>query len=368
MSDRVTDTSSAVDVRFARVTKRFSDTVAVKELTLDIPRGSFFSLLGPSGCGKTTTLRLIAGFELPDEGDVFIRQTRVNEIPPYRRDFAMVFQNFALFPHLTVTDNVAFGLRMSGVARAERAAAVADALALVKLGGLADRFPKQLSGGQQQRVAIARAIVMKPAVLLLDEPLGALDKNLREAMQVELRALQRQLDLTMVFVTHDQEEALTMSDGIAVMRNGVIEQLGAPREIYENPATEFIATFLGASNLIEATVTATDTGAGTSLVTAGCGSMVVNGTHPVGARLKLAIRPERLLLTPAAEAAPGMIEAVVRDVVYRGMTAQVYLEGRGQPLLAFVQNTTSSALDWPPGSRVGVGMPAESLVLLRDQP
>jgi spermidine/putrescine ABC transporter ATP-binding subunit len=366
MSEFVIDTSSTVDVRLARVTKRYGDTTAVKNVTLDIPRGSFFSLLGPSGCGKTTMLRLIAGFELPDEGDVFIRQTHVNDIPPYRRDFAMVFQNFALFPHLTVADNVAFGLRMSGVARAERAAAVANALALVKLGGFTDRFPKQLSGGQQQRVAIARAIVMKPAVLLLDEPLGALDKNLREAMQVELRALQRQLDLTMVFVTHDQEEALTMSDGIAVMRNGVIEQLGAPREIYENPATEFIATFLGASNLIEATVIGT--GPGTSLVTAECGSMLVNGQHPVGAKLKLAIRPERLLLTEAGTAEPGMIEALVRDVVYRGMTAQVYLDSGSQPLLAFVQNTASSALDWPQGSRVGVRMPAESLVLLRDQP
>jgi putative spermidine/putrescine transport system ATP-binding protein/spermidine/putrescine transport system ATP-binding protein len=366
MSDPVTDTPSAVDVRFTGVTKRFGDAIAVKNLTLDIPRGAFFSLLGPSGCGKTTTLRLIAGFELPDEGDVLIRQMRVNDVPPYRRNFAMVFQNFALFPHLTVADNVAFGLRMSGVARAERTAAVANALALVKLGGFADRFPKQLSGGQQQRVAIARAIVMKPAVLLLDEPLGALDKNLREAMQVELRALQRQLDLTMVFVTHDQEEALTMSDGIAVMRNGVIEQLGPPREIYENPATEFIATFLGASNLIDGTVTGTDTQM--SLVTAECGNMVVNGQHPVGTKLKLAIRPERLVLTQAGGAEPGMIDAVVRDVVYRGMTAQVYLDSGRQPLLAFVQNTASSALDWPPGSRVGVRMPAESLVLLRDQP
>jgi spermidine/putrescine ABC transporter ATP-binding subunit len=366
MSDLVTDTSSAVDVRFVCVTKRYGDTTAVKNLTLDIPRGSFFSLLGPSGCGKTTTLRLIAGFELPDEGDVFIRQAHVNDVPPYRRDFAMVFQNFALFPHLTVADNVAFGLRMSGVAKMDRAAAVANALALVKLGGLTDRFPKQLSGGQQQRVAIARAIVMKPAVLLLDEPLGALDKNLREAMQVELRALQRQLDLTMIFVTHDQEEALTMSDGIAVMRNGVIEQLGPPREIYENPATEFIATFIGASNLIEATVAGT--GTQTSLVTAECGNLVVNGRHPIGAKLKLAIRPERLVLTQAGRVEPGMIEAVVRDVVYRGMTAQVYLDSGSQPLLAFVQNTASSALDWPPGSRVGVRMPTESLVLLRDQP
>ena len=367
MSDPVTDIpSAAIDVRFRRVTKRYGDAAAVKALTLDIPRGSFFSLLGPSGCGKTTTLRLIAGFELPDEGDVFIRDTRVNDIPPFRRDFAMVFQNFALFPHLSVADNVAFGLRMSGVGRSERAAAVANVLSLVKLDGFADRFPKQLSGGQQQRVAIARAIVMKPAVLLLDEPLGALDKNLREAMQVELRALQRQLGLTMVFVTHDQEEALTMSDGIAVMRDGVIEQLGAPREIYEKPATEFVATFLGASNLIEAVVTESD--AESSLVSTQCGVLVVSRRDPVGARLKLAIRPERLLLTPAGPTQPGVIEAVVRDVVYRGMTAQVYLDCGSQPLLAFVQNSANSAIDWPPGHRVGVRMPAESLIILGDRP
>ena len=367
MSDPVTDTPApAVDVRFNNVTKRFGDAAAVKALTLDIPRGSFFSLLGPSGCGKTTTLRLIAGFELPDEGDVFIRQTRVNDIPPYRRDFAMVFQNFALFPHLSVADNVAFGLRMSGIAKSERTVAVANVLSLVKLDGFADRYPKQLSGGQQQRVAIARAIVMKPAVLLLDEPLGALDKHQRESMQVELRALQRQLGLTMVFVTHDQEEALTMSDAIAVMRDGVIEQLGAPREIYEKPATEFVATFLGASNLIEVTVT--ECSAETSRVSTASGDLIVNGRHPVGARLKLAIRPERLLLAPADAAQQGVIEAVVRDVVYRGMTAQVYLESGSQPLLAFVQNSANAAIDWPTGSRVGVRMPAESLVILGDKP
>ncbi len=362
----MTEPSPTADVRFKAVTKRYGDATAVKALTLDIPRGSFFSLLGPSGCGKTTTLRLIAGFELPDEGDVFIRDTRVNDIPPYRRDFAMVFQNFALFPHLSVADNVAFGLRMSGVGRQEREAAVANALALVKLGGFTDRYPKQLSGGQQQRVAIARAIVMKPAVLLLDEPLGALDKNLRESMQVELRALQRQLGLTTVFVTHDQEEALTMSDAIAVMRDGVIEQLGAPRDIYEKPATEFVATFLGASNLIEATVT--ESGGATSLVSTPSGPLIVNGRHSVGAKLKLAIRPERLLLTPAGATQPSVIEAVVRDVVYRGMTAQVYLDCGSQPLLAFVQNSAITAIDWPPGSRVAVQMPPESLVVLGDEP
>lgn len=365
MSDPTT-ASGAPDVRFDNVTKRYGDAVAVKQLTLSIPRGAFYSLLGPSGCGKTTTLRLIAGFELPEEGDVFIREARVNDIPPYRRDFAMVFQNFALFPHLTVADNVAFGLRMSGVARSERATAVANALALVKLGSFADRYPKQLSGGQQQRVAIARAIVMKPAVLLLDEPLGALDKNLREAMQVELRALQQQLGLTMVFVTHDQEEALTMSDGIAVMRDGVVEQLGTPRAIYERPSTEFVATFLGASNLIDGTVTGSS--ADTSLVSAKCGDLVLAGRHPAGTKLKLAVRPERLLLSPAAAIRPGSLEAVVRNVVYRGMTAHIYLECGGEPLLAFVQNTAGSAIDWPPGCRVGVEVPAESLVVLGHQP
>ena len=242
----MTEPSPTADVRFKAVTKRYGDATAVKALTLDIPRGSFFSLLGPSGCGKTTTLRLIAGFELPDEGDVFIRDTRVNDIPPYRRDFAMVFQNFALFPHLSVADNVAFGLRMSGVGRQEREAAVANALALVKLGGFTDRYPKQLSGGQQQRVAIARAIVMKPAVLLLDEPLGALDKNLRESMQVELRALQRQLGLTTVFVTHDQDEAMQLADLVVVMSMGRIEQIGRPQDIRARPATAFVRDFIAA--------------------------------------------------------------------------------------------------------------------------
>jgi putative spermidine/putrescine transport system ATP-binding protein/spermidine/putrescine transport system ATP-binding protein len=359
----MSDSSSVAapsDVRFEAVTKRYGKAVAVKALSLGIPRGSFFSLLGPSGCGKTTTLRLIGGFETPDEGDVFIRDRRVTETAPYRRDFAMVFQNFALFPHLTVAENVAFGLRMSGVAREERAKAVTTALAMVKLSGFAERYPKQLSGGQQQRVAIARAIVMKPAVLLLDEPLGALDKNLRESMQVELRGLQRELGITTVFVTHDQEEALTMSDRIAVMRDGVIEQLGAPREVYERPATEFVATFLGASNLIDATVV--ESGAGGSLVEAACGRFAVAGAHKQGEQLRLAIRPERVLLRP--DRSPDTLSALVRDVVYRGVTAHVFLECGTLPLLAFIQNSAQTAIDWKPGQEVGVGLPAESLVRL----
>jgi spermidine/putrescine ABC transporter ATP-binding subunit len=349
------------DVRFEAVTKRFGRAVAVRDLTLAIPRGMFFSLLGPSGCGKTTTLRLVAGFEQPEEGDVFIRSERVTGVPPFRRNFAMVFQNFALFPHLDVADNVAFGLKMLRVPQAERARQVRDALALVRLDGFAGRYPKQLSGGQQQRVAIARAIVMKPAVLLLDEPLGALDKNLRESMQVELRSLQRQLGITTVFVTHDQEEALTMSDRIAVMRDGVIEQLGAPRDVYERPATEFVATFLGASNLIDAVALGPSSHG--SLVEAAAGRFsVADGGAPPGQRLRLAIRPERVKVRPPG--GPGL-PATIREVVYRGAATHVFMDSGGVPLVSVLQNETSSASGWSPGAAVSVEFEPESVVVLK---
>jgi spermidine/putrescine ABC transporter ATP-binding subunit len=348
------------DVRFECVRKQYGNAVAVRDLTLSVPKGSFFSLLGPSGCGKTTTLRLIAGFEVPDAGDIFIRETRVTDIAPYKRDFAMVFQNFALFPHLNVAQNVAFGLRMSGVGRAARDEAVKHALDMVKLTGFAERYPKQLSGGQQQRVAIGRAIVMKPAVLLLDEPLGALDKNLREAMQVELRSLQRALGITTVFVTHDQEEALTMSDQIAVMRDGVIEQLGAPREVYERPATEFVATFLGASNLIDVVVIGNE--AGQSIVEAPFGRFPVPGVHTAGSQLRISIRPERLSVGRAAVDAP--LKATVRDVVYRGMTAHLTLEAACVPLIAFIQNSADAAIDWRPGEEASLALPVASIGVL----
>jgi putative spermidine/putrescine transport system ATP-binding protein/spermidine/putrescine transport system ATP-binding protein len=350
---------SPSDVRFDHVVKHYGRAVAVRDLTLDIPRGMFFSLLGPSGCGKTTTLRLIAGFEQPSEGEIYIRDAKVTQVPPYRRDFAMVFQNFALFPHLTVADNVGFGLRMTGVNRADRDGQIRQALDLVKLGSFADRFPKQLSGGQQQRVAIARAIVMKPAVLLLDEPLGALDKNLREEMQVELRALQRQLGLTTVFVTHDQEEALTMSDLIAVMRGGVIEQLGSPREIYERPATDFVATFLGASNLFQATVLGPD-GDGTMVEAPGGRFRIAAQGLKTGAVLQIAVRPERLRITTAG---PGLA-ATVRQAIYRGTTIQVFLDTPGGPLVATVQNAAAAGLDWPTGQAVVVEFDPASAVIL----
>jgi spermidine/putrescine ABC transporter ATP-binding subunit len=348
------------DVRFERVTKRFGRAIAVRDLTLDIPRGIFFSLLGPSGCGKTTTLRLVAGFEQPEEGEVFIRKERVTGVPPFRRNFAMVFQNFALFPHLNVTENVAFGLKMLRVPQAERTEQVRNALALVKLQGFADRYPKQLSGGQQQRVAIARAIVMKPAVLLLDEPLGALDKNLREEMQSELRSLQRQLGITTLFVTHDQEEALTMSDRIAVMRDGVIEQLGAPRQVYERPATEFVATFLGASNLIDAVALGGE--GGHSLVEAAPGRFAISarGLAP-GQRLRLAVRPERVRVRPAGGQG---LPATVREAVYRGAAMHLFMESNGLPLISFLPNDSGVASGWSPGQAVSVDFEPDSVVVL----
>jgi spermidine/putrescine ABC transporter ATP-binding subunit len=346
------------DVRLDKVRKTFGAVVAVNDVTLDIARGSIFSLLGPSGCGKTTTLRLIAGFEQPSAGEVYIRGKRVTAIAPYRRDFSMVFQSYALFPHLSVAENVAFGLRMRRVPREERAKAVDAALDLVKLGTLADRYPRQLSGGQQQRVALARAIVIKPAVLLLDEPLGALDKMLREEMQVELRGLQQRLGITAVFVTHDQEEALTLSDRVAVMRNGIIEQVGAPREIYDQPVNEFVAGFLGASNFLDGTVISRD--AGVAEVETACGRVsVVAASATVGAKVRLAVRPERVRMNgPDGEG----VAARIRDVVYRGSVTHYYMNSAGGPLLSYRQN--AAAGDWTVGDDVRCAWDVESGVLV----
>jgi spermidine/putrescine transport system ATP-binding protein len=243
-------TRSAADVELVGVTKRFGDVVAVDALDLTVRPGEFLSLLGPSGCGKTTTLRLIAGFERPDEGEVRIGGTDVAHLPPYKRNVNTVFQSYALFPHLSVLDNVAYGLKQRGLNKAERQGRAREALELVRLPTLGDRKPKQLSGGQQQRVALARALVMSPQVLLLDEPLGALDLKVRRELQIELKRIQESVGITFVYVTHDQEEALAMSDRVVVMNGGRIEQLGPPREIYDVPATEFVASFIGETNFI----------------------------------------------------------------------------------------------------------------------
>ncbi len=352
------------DVRLDRVSKSFGNVRAVDDVSLEIPRGMIFSLLGPSGCGKTTTLRLIAGFELPSAGKVFIRGTDVTRTPPYKRDFSIVFQSYALFPHLNVADNVAFGLKMRRIARTERDHQVEDALAMVKLGGMAERFPRQLSGGQQQRVALARAIVVKPAVLLLDEPLGALDKMLREEMQVELRQLQQRLGITAVFVTHDQEEALTLSDVVAVMRDGKIEQAGAPRAIYERPATEFVAGFLGASNFFDARVVGSDRD-GVAVEMQGWRTVIAGAAHPTGAAIRLAVRPERVQILGPDQ--PGQ-RARVRDVVFRGSTIHYYLDSESGPILAYEQNAAPGDAGWQPGDVVSCRWAPASGVIVTASP
>ncbi len=353
--------ATEVDVRLENVRRSFGSVVAVSDVSIEIRRGTIFSLLGPSGCGKTTTLRLIAGFEQPDAGNVYIRGERVTAIPPYRRNFSMVFQSYALFPHLNVAENVAFGLRMRRVARTERVQAVSDALELVKLGALADRYPRQLSGGQQQRVALARAIVVKPAVLLLDEPLGALDKMLREEMQVELRSLQQRLGITAVFVTHDQEEALTLSDRVAVMRNGVIEQIGAPREIYDRPRNEFVAGFLGASNFVDGVIVARE--GSTAIVETRAGRVSLLADAAIGERVRIAIRPERLRMDRSD--ARGL-PARIRDIVYRGPVTHFYLDSAAGPLLSYQQD--ARAHDWSVGDQVHCAWGLESAVVLDGAP
>jgi spermidine/putrescine ABC transporter ATP-binding subunit len=355
--------TAAADVRLVGVTKRYQNVSAINNLNLEIEPGSFFSLLGPSGCGKTTTLRMIAGFEHPSSGDVFVGGERVTDIAPYRRNFGMVFQNYALFPHMSVAENVAFGLKMRRVPRAERERRVRSALGLVKLNGFESRYPKQLSGGQQQRVALARALAIEPAVLLLDESLSALDKLLREEMQVELRELQKTLGLTAIFVTHDQEEALTMSDRVAVMRAGVVEQVGPPAEIYGRPQTEFVAGFLGSSNFFDGVVV-NRVGAVVRVDLGGEEHVAIDDcTAAVGDRLRLALRPEKIDLVTGAHhiGARESVRATVREIIYRGASTHVYLERGAKQLIAFVRDASGLS----PGSHVHCVWSAEHMIVLR---
>jgi len=299
------------DVELLGVTKRYGPLVAVDEITLRVRHGEFLSLLGPSGCGKTTTLRMISGSEQPDAGEILIGGKDAVGIPPYRRDVNTVFQQYALFPHMTILDNVSYGLKQRKMGKKERYAKAHEALELVRLTGRDQHRPAQLSGGQQQRVALARALVMSPRVLLLDEPLGALDLKLRHEMQIELKRIQQQVGITFVYVTHDQGEALSMSDRIAVMSNGLIEQLGDPREVYDTPATAFVADFIGDMNFLDAEIISSDNGTYTADVG---GSILVRGRGAArsGTRARLGIRPERLLAHPytpreGANVAPGEV-------------------------------------------------------------
>jgi spermidine/putrescine transport system ATP-binding protein len=363
------------DIHLDRVTKRFADTTAVDGLTLSIERGAFYALLGPSGCGKTTTLRMIGGFEDPSEGTVYLGGTDVTDLPPYRRDVNTVFQSYALFPHLDVQHNVAFGLERRKVGREEIDKRVSDALELTQLHGLGKRKPSQLSGGQQQRVALARALVNRPKALLLDEPLGALDLRLRKQLQIELKRIQKEVGITFVHVTHDQEEAMTMADTIAVMNKGRIEQEGGATDLYERPATEFVANFLGDCNLVDGTLDRHD-GAIAEFVTHDGARLRVpaDGIDPAlyGGPVRVGVRPEKLTLVPAGVDVPSGANALkgrVEIASFLGTAIQyvVHTAG-GEEFTAVEQNRLGTELaSIGPGRDVTLAWdPAHSILVAKE--
>jgi spermidine/putrescine transport system ATP-binding protein len=349
----------AVDVRLVDIVKRFGDVIAVDHVDLEVLDGEFFSLLGPSGCGKTTTLRMIGGFEEPTSGVIELQGKDVTWLPPYERQVNTVFQNYALFPHLTIYENVAFGLRRKGVKDSEVKSRVTELLALVELPGFENRKPSQISGGQAQRVALARALINRPAVLLLDEPLGALDLKLRKQMQVELKRIQQEVGITFIYVTHDQEEAMTMSDRIAVMNQGRYEQLGDPESLYERPTTRFVAGFLGVSNLLPAQVDGTADGYALCRLSDDTAIRVPRALveeHP--GSLSVGVRPEKIRLVEPTEEAPAganILRGVVRHASYMGVSTQYQVELRGgRRVTVYEQNVerASHAELWAPGEEV----------------
>jgi spermidine/putrescine ABC transporter ATP-binding subunit len=352
VTDRDRNVDAAIPaIELVGIAKRFHSrrgvVSAVERVDLVIGEGEFFSLLGPSGCGKTTTLRMIGGFEEPTEGQILLYGKDVVGVPANHRDVNMVFQSYALFPHMSVFDNVAFGLRRKSVAKHEIGERVNEMLELVQLEGKSDRRPRELSGGQQQRVALARALVNRPRALLLDEPLAALDLKLRQAMQIELKRIQREVGITFIFVTHDQNEALTMSDRLVVMNAGRIEQLGSPREMYERPRTRFVAGFIGTSNLLSGTVRELD--GSTAVIDTSADELLiapdaVEVGAAVGATLDVTVRPEKIVLSPEPPA-PGLckIRGRVAEVVYLGTSTQYAVRtADGSDLLVFLQNASDS--------------------------
>jgi spermidine/putrescine transport system ATP-binding protein len=354
--ERVTPTGGRPSVALERVTKRFGELTAVRDVSLDIAQGEFFTLLGPSGCGKTTTLRMVAGFEDPSAGRILIDGVDVAGLPPFKRPTNTVFQSYALFPHLSVEDNVAFGLRRKGVRKEEARRRVRDELERVGLTAEAKRKPRQLSGGQQQRVALARALINLPTVLLLDEPLGALDLKLRKGLQLELKRIQRDVGITFVYVTHDQEEALTMSDRIAVMHRGVVEQVDTPEGVYDRPATEFVAGFIGVSNLMPARVEAVGDEQVRLRLRNGP-QVTALGSHPplrAGDDIKAVVRPEKLDVTFADDGTPAdrpSVEGVVEAAVYLGTATQMVVRLPGDvPITVLVPNDDEAQRRRLPGA------------------
>jgi spermidine/putrescine transport system ATP-binding protein len=347
------------DVRLERVTKRFDDIVAVDDLSLEIERGRFYALLGPSGCGKTTTLRMIGGFEEPTAGAIYLGEREVSGTPPYKRDVNTVFQSYALFPHLSIFENVAFGLRRKGTRGGELKGKVEEMLALVQLAGYGKRKPRQLSGGQQQRVALARALVNSPRVLLLDEPLGALDLKLRKEMQLFIKRLQHDVGITFIHVTHDQEEAMTMADSIAVMNDGRIEQLGPPAELYERPATPFVAGFLGVSNLLPGVVEGPDA------VRLADGTLVRAQVKGKSGQVAAGVRPEKLSI--GRDGGVNELAGKVVESAYIGVATQLVVDTRAGTVQVFAQNIDSGGGVPATGSNVTLSWSPESTFVV-DQP
>jgi spermidine/putrescine transport system ATP-binding protein len=351
---------TVADVRLEDVTKRFDGAVAVDDLSLEVDPGRFFALLGPSGCGKTTTLRMIGGFEEPSEGRIFLGDRDVVGLPPYKRDVNTVFQSYALFPHLTTAENVAFGLQRRKVPKNDARQRVDQMLSLVDLAGLGGRKPRQLSGGQQQRVALARALVCRPRVLLLDEPLGALDLKLRKQMQLELKRIQHDVGITFVHVTHDQEEAMTMADSIAVMNRGRIEQLGAPEQLYERPQTAFVAGFLGISNLLSGTVE------GGGAVRLNDGTVVHADTTDRSGAVSAGVRPEKIALGEGGGA--NRLTGTVAETAYIGVATQLVVDTTAGTVQVFAQNTDSGSGVPAVGSPVALSWSPESTFVVEPVP
>jgi spermidine/putrescine transport system ATP-binding protein len=364
----VVSATAGGQVEIVNLTKAFGDVRAVDGIDLHIPSGEFFSIVGPSGCGKTTTLRMIAGFEEPNSGRIVLDGVDMQHTPPYKRNVNTVFQAYMIFPHLNVYENVAFGLRRRRTSKSEVKRLVGEMLELVQLGQLAERKPSQLSGGQQQRVALARALVLNPAVLLLDEPLGALDAKLRKQLQIELKSLQQQVGITFIYVTHDQEEALTMSDRIAVMNNGCVEQVATPRDVYDEPETRFVADFLGVSNLIRAQALGPD-GDGCRLRVGDFTLKAQGGNRELRGAVTCLLRPERVRLEPYESVGENRVPAIVERVVFLGHSVQVIVRlAVGQTVTALVQNTGDS-FPYAQGTTVQAHLPGDALrVLGSDEP
>jgi len=357
-------------LRISKLCKRYGDFVALAPTSLDVAKGEFLTLLGPSGSGKTTLLSLVAGLAHPDEGQILVDDADVTHSPAYERDIGVVFQNYALFPHMTVEDNIAFPLKMRKVGDAEARRRTAEALETVRLPHVAKRYPRELSGGQQQRIALARCIVYRPAIILMDEPLGALDKKLRDQMQLEIKRIHRELGTTIVYVTHDQEEAMTMSDRICLMNAGAIEQLGTPEDLYFRPRSVFVADFLGESNLLPATICDVDQeGLGIILDDQRAASRAVgNGTtFEAGQQIKVMVRPQNLMVEHATEGG-GKLTGRLVDVMISGSLTRLYIQSEtsGAPQLVAAYPTRSSAAPYEIGQMLSLGWNAADAVAIRD--